>query len=259
MKKFKAIFSDIDGTLVSFTTHRVPESTFKAIEQARSQGVKVIIATGRPFGDFDIIGDVPYDAVISLNGSDCRWKDGPVIRRHFIDYDEFKKMSELSDEYGFALCLELSEGFFINRITPPVLDVANTLNHSVPVPADIEEVFRTYGCGQLSAYFDAETERKVMSQVPGLCASRWHSGFVNIDVAGIDKGTALKEMAGLMGIGIDETISFGDGGNDIPLIKAAGLGVAMGNAGEELKAVAGYVTASVDEDGFAAALQRFVL
>ena len=179
--------------------------------------------------------------------------------RHFIDYDEFKKMSELSDEYGFALCLELSEGFFINRITPPVLDVANTLNHSVPVPADIEEVFRTYGCGQLSAYFDAETERKVMPQVPGLCASRWHPGFVNIDVAGIDKGTALKEMAGLMGTGIDETISFGDGGNDIPLIKAAGLGVAMGNAGEELKAVAGYVTASVDEDGFAAALQRFVL
>ena len=66
MKKFKAIFSDIDGTLVSFTTHRVPESTFKAIEQARSQGVKVIIATGRPFGDFDIIGDVPYDAVSFL-------------------------------------------------------------------------------------------------------------------------------------------------------------------------------------------------
>ena len=139
------------------------------------------------------------------------------------------------------------------------MDVANTLNHSVPVLADIEEVFRTYGCGQLSAYFDAETERKVMPQVPGLSASRWHPGFVNIDVAGIDKGTALKEMAGLMGIGIDETISFGDGGNDIPLIKAAGLGVAMGNAGEELKAVAGYVTASVDEDGFAAALQRFVL
>lgn len=66
-------------------------------------------------------------------------------------------------------------------------------------------------------------------------------------------------MAGLMGIGIDETISFGDGGNDIPLIKAASLGVAMGNAGEELKAVAGYVTASVDEDGFAAALHKFVL
>ena len=61
-----------------------------------------------------------------------------------------------------------------------------------------------------------------------------------------------------MGISIEETISFGDGGNDIPMIEAAGLGIAMGNASDDVKAAADYITASVDDDGFAAALRKFV-
>lgn len=257
--KYKAIFSDIDGTLVSFRTHKVPESTLEALEEARNQGVKIIIATGRPYGDFDVIKDVPYDAVISLNGADCRWKDGRIIRQHFIDYDNFKKMSMLSDEYGFALSLKLTEGFFINRITPAVEELAKAIDHKIPEVCDIEEKFNAYGCGQMAAYFDLDLQNIVMSQVPDMYATRWHPRFADIDLNCVSKGNALREVAELLGIGIDETISFGDGGNDISLIGAAGLGVAMGNAGDDVKASAGYVAGHVDENGFADAIRKFVL
>ena len=257
--KYKAIFTDIDGTLVSFKTHRVPESTLAALTQAHEDGVKIIIATGRPYGDFDVINGVPCDAVIALNGADCRWNDGSVICRHFIEYKDFKSMQALSDSFGFALCLETSEGFFVNRITKAVVELAEKIDHKLPEVCDIDEKFRMYGCGQLAAYFPEEQQNEIMSHVPALYASRWHPAFADIDLKGVSKGGALREMAGLMGISIEETIAFGDGGNDIPLIEAAGLGVAMGNSGDDVKAAAGYVTGHVDEDGFADALRRFVL
>lgn len=257
--KYKAIFSDIDGTLVSFRTHTVPESTLAALEAAHKKGIRIIIATGRPYGDFDVIKEVPYDAVIALNGADCRWKDGSVICRHFIDYKDFRTMLSLSDKFGFALCLEISEGFFVNRITPAVVDLAEKIDHELPAVCDIDEKFRAYGCGQLAAYFPESQQDEIMSHVPALYASRWHPGFADIDLKGISKGGALREVAGLMGISTEETIAFGDGGNDIPLIEAAGLGVAMGNAGEDVKAAADYVTRAVDDDGFADALSKFVM
>ena len=97
-----------------------------------------------------------------------------------------------------------------------------------------------------------------MPELPGLIASRWMPIFADISVRGVTKASGISAFAKEMGISIEETISFGDGGNDIPMIEAAGLGIAMGNAGDDVKAAADYITASVDDDGFAAALRKFV-
>lgn len=66
-------------------------------------------------------------------------------------------------------------------------------------------------------------------------------------------------MAEYLGLDISETMAFGDGGNDISIIREAGIGVAMGNANEEVKAMADYVTSSVDEDGVKNALVHFAI
>ena len=76
---------------------------------------------------------------------------------------------------------------------------------------------------------------------------------------GVTKGTALRTIENRIGVRYEETMAFGDGGNDIPIIREAGIGVAMGNANESLKAVADNVTSSVEEDGISQALKHWVL
>ncbi|MCH8207409.1 MAG: HAD family phosphatase [Chloroflexi bacterium] len=82
---------------------------------------------------------------------------------------------------------------------------------------------------------------------------------VDLTRAGVNKGTAVHEVARLLGIPTRQMIAVGDSYNDLPLLEACGLGIAMGNAAPELKAVAGYVAPSVDDDGLAVAIEEFVL
>jgi hypothetical protein len=83
--------------------------------------------------------------------------------------------------------------------------------------------------------------------------------FINVVAPGVSKGKALKALASHLGIALDEVIAIGDGNNDISLLSSAGLGIAMGNATDEVKEVAGYVTLDVERGGIAAAIKRFLL
>ena len=96
-----------------------------------------------------------------------------------------------------------------------------------------------------------------MPEIPHCVSARWHPAFTDITVKGANKGNALITVARQLALDINECIAFGDGGNDLSILKAAGIGVAMGNANDDVKAVANYVTTSVDEDGIWNALKHF--
>ena len=112
---------------------------------------------------------------------------------------------------------------------------------------------------QLIAFFRAEQEKQVMAQLPGCEATRWNPLFTDIVPRGGSKQVGMEKLLAHFGIRREECMAFGDGGNDIPMLRYAGIGVAMGNAREEVKAAADYVTSSVDEDGIAMALRHFGL
>ena len=122
---------------------------------------------------------------------------------------------------------------------------------------DLRELFGRVECCQLCFYFDAETQRRVMAELPTLVASRWCPIFADVNVAGIDKATGMEEFMRSYGFSAAEVAAFGDGGNDVAMLRAAGAGVAMGNACDEALAAADYVTASVDDDGIRRALEHF--
>ncbi len=256
--KYKAAFFDIDGTLVSFETHRVPVSTLEATRRARAAGMRIFISTGRPYADMEPVSEVPYDGAVALNGADCRWRDGRVVEKHLIDYKDFRIVLEAGEQMDFAVGLELDGGIFVSKVTPPVLELAEAIAHPVPTVCDIYALFREKGCGQLCVYFTSEIEQEVMSRVPALVASRWHPCFADVDPAGVSKASGIAAFAREMGIDVSETVAFGDGGNDVPMLEAAGLGVAMGNADSSVKARAGLVTSCVDEDGIARALEHIL-
>lgn len=98
-----------------------------------------------------------------------------------------------------------------------------------------------------------------MPQLPGLAASRWCDIFADINLSGIDKGTAIQEYAAYRGVDLADVIAFGDGENDLPMLRKAGTGVAMGTASELVRSQADYVTGTVDADGIANALRHFRL
>ena len=96
-----------------------------------------------------------------------------------------------------------------------------------------------------------------MEVMPRSEATRWNPLFTDVIPRGSSKSVGIDKMLEHFGIALDETMAFGDGGNDISMLQHAGIGVAMGNAGDEVKKVADYVTSSVDEDGVINALRHF--
>ena len=253
----KALLLDVDGTLLSFETHKVSQSSMDALKKVHDSGIKIVIATGRAANDLHEIDAVPYDGVIALNGAECVLRDGSVIRKVAIPVQDFRKSMELAREFDFAVALELNEGVFVNRLTPTVEQIAGIVEHPVPPVVDIEEMFDKKECCQLCFYFDEETEQKVMPLLPGLSATRWHPLFADVNVAGTSKATGLSLFADYYRIKVAEIMACGDGGNDIPMLKAAGIGVAMGNASEKVQSVADFVTDTVDNNGLCKALKQF--
>ena len=150
----KAIFLDVDGTLVSFDTHRVPQSAIEALQQVHESGIKIIIATGRAFTDLHELEEIPYDAVIALNGSDCVLRDGTPISRKQIPEKDFQRVLVLAQHYGFALAIETNKGIFVNELNPTVIELARLVNHPTPPVADIEKEFMGGECCQLCIYCD---------------------------------------------------------------------------------------------------------
>jgi hypothetical protein len=112
---------------------------------------------------------------------------------------------------------------------------------------------------QITPFFDKAYEQELMARVPGCTSGRWHPAFTDVTAMGADKGEGLLAMAKYFGLNPDHTMAFGDGGNDSTMIRKAGIGVAMGNAIDELKAEADYITTTVDNDGIREALRHFGL
>ena len=218
----KAVFFDIDGTLVSFKTHRVPESTVKAIAALRDRGVRVFVASGRHLLSINNLGDLQFDGYITLNGGYCMVGER-VVYKHSIPPEDISSVVRYMEEPPCVSLREAAKG----------------------------EIF------QLVAFFTREQEGAIMSVMPCSEATRWNPLFTDVIPRGSSKQVGVDKIIEYFGIPLEETMAFGDGGNDIPMLRHVGIGVAMGNAENDVKQVADYVTASVDEDGIEKALRHF--
>ena len=253
----KAAFFDIDGTLVSFKTHHVPESAIRAVENLRRQGVKVFLATGRHPIWVKNLG-FEFDGFVALNGGYCTTRTGEVIYKQALSADDFKAMLKYQHEVEpFACACVLDSQIYVNYINDIAQGVYNLVGIAAPEIRDIDQ-FADLPVYQLIAFFNSEQEKNIMKVMPHSVAARWHPDFADVVPLGINKAVGSQHVLSRYDISQDEIIAFGDGGNDIAMLQFAGIGVAMGNAADEVKASADYVTSSVDEDGIAKALAQYI-
>ena len=132
----KAVFFDIDGTLVSFHTHRVSEATRQAIRQLRTQGIKVFIATGRHLQVINNLGDLEFDGYVTLNGSCCYIGRDRVIYRRMIPEIALEHLIKYQEEKETFPCIFVREkDMFINYNNQHTREVFRMLDFPEPVGA----------------------------------------------------------------------------------------------------------------------------
>ena len=231
----KALFFDIDGTLVSFETHRIPPSTIEALEAAHAKGLKIFIATGRPKAIINNLSELQdrnlVDGYITMNGAYC-FVGEQVIYKSAIPQEEVKAMAAFCEKKGVP-CIFVEEH-----------------NISVCQPNDKEVI-------QMTPFITEEEEKEISPSIPTCEVGRWLPAFADITAKGDTKQKGIDEIIRYFDIKLEETMAFGDGGNDISMLRHAAIGIAMGQAKEDVKAAADYVTAPIDEDGISKAMKHF--
>ena len=255
----QAIFFDIDGTLVSFKTHAIPASAKTAIHQLREKGVKVFISTGRTFSEMNNLEELEFDGFITSNGACCMGPKGEIIAQHLISIESLEKLAFFLEKRSFPCTFMTNRGNFINDANDLVLSAYQFVNLPVPNIKPVSEMIQS-DVLQLSAFVDLEQENELSTRVLTDCvSSRWHPAFADFNAKNCSKSTGMDSFLTHFDIEKEHTMAFGDGGNDISILKHAAIGVAMGNATDEAKAAADYVTDSVDENGIYNALKYFNL
>lgn len=240
---FRAIFFDIDGTLLG-RDKRMPPSTLHALKKARENGVLLFVATGRVTPMTYFLRDYfDFDGFAAMTGQYCFDKNGKVLHTLAIDPEDIRLLMQLQKEEPFP-CL-IAEGRECFAATPAKQIEDHFLRHNLPSPpvydisrADCHEVY------QLMVY-DPEI------YLPRILPLKY-----DILPQNGGKQIGIPAMAAHYGIRNDEILVFGDGPNDVDMLRDVGFGVAMGNGCAKAKAAANYVTTDVDDDGIYRALKE---
>lgn len=254
---YKAAFFDIDGTLVSFRTHVVPESTRRAINALRGNGVKCFISSGRHLVNIDNLGDLEFDGYVTVNGG-MTYYNGELIDANPIARADVNKVLEMVYPAS-GQTSESVEPFAVSMVQKNglVMNIENDKTHQIfaqlgfkrkPVITDLRGTDRD-GVYQMISFFSTDDEPHILRQLPNCESQRWSPIFTDLVPKGQSKVRGMSRVCEIIGATQSEIMAFGDGGNDVAMLQYAGLGVAMGNAVDDVKSKADIVCPSVDDDG----------
>lgn len=264
----KLIFLDIDGTLVDYQ-NRLPGSAVQAVRQARANGHRVYVCTGRSKAEMQQrLWDIGLDGMIGGNGSYVE-DHGEVLLHQTLTREQCSNVVDWLYSRGLEFYLESNNGLFASERLeeagrPAFLQYARMKGEEDAAKAMIRELFSgmTFGAELyrddvnkisfvLSSYQDHLDSVK---EFPDLQARTWggkgeEALFGDLGIRETDKGIAVQALLSHLHADISDTIAFGDASVDIPMLQACGFGVAMGNGGAEIRAAADYVTDDVEADG----------
>ena len=252
----RAAFFDIDGTLLSFKTHKMPESTKRALATLREKGILTIVSSGRPTYQLPPCIKTGFDAYITLSGQLCYDADG-VFRSNPISKTGVASVVEQVKSGCYEALVLQGDRAFCSKLTDDVAEVARAAG-LVYEPDDIDRTFDA-PVYQFCAFLDQDREHIITDAIPDVATTRWTHLFCDIMPADGGKIHGVRAAFERYGISPQEAIAFGDGENDLSMFEAVGTGVAMGNAWDTVKERADYVTASVDDDGIWKACEHFGL
>ncbi len=246
----QAVFFDIDGTLVPFGWDHLPASTRTALDALRAKGIKVIIATGRPPNSIHHMDAMyTFDGYLCANGQYCYDHEG-VIHEEYLPVSSLEKLIPYTHEKKIPVLYATLEKSYRNIYNHEDYDL-----HWPLLPDD--DFLLRQKIIQLMAYIDEKDDEEFLTHLPGAKSARWTDRFADIIPVNGGKDQGIDAMIAHYHIPLTNVMVFGDGGNDLSMIKHVPYGIAMGNASDIVKASAYYVTADVEKDGIYQALKHF--
>lgn len=268
LNQYHLIALDMDGTLLN-KSKEISAGNQEAIRAARALGKKVIIATGRPLvgirkylDQLDMIHADDY--VVAFNGALVQSaKTGEILSQTTVTLDDYKRLYALSQDLGVHIHALTQDSVLTPQYNPysEVECVINDIPYiegpvaDVPAETTIVKIMFIDEPSKLDAAVTALPE----AVKEDYTIVRSADIFLEFLHKSVNKGTGVKAVADAFGINASEVICVGDAGNDMDMIHYAGLGVAMANAFDEVKAIADHITLSNEDDGVAAVIQTFML
>lgn len=279
MKDIKLVALDLDGTLFDNSSH-ISERNLTAIRSITDKGIHVVISTGRPFEGipFDQIKGTGINYAITANGSGIyEISTGKCLYENAMDEElvtpilNFLLTRDIHMDafiggkgYTPVQCVETAQKLTVpssikNYIITTLTRLDNILQFIHENQLKVQKMTLNFYPAADGTLIDRETVRKFLVSNPSITTVC--GGYNNLEFTRADanKGVGLRKLAEILGVNPDATMAIGDTENDLAIIEAAGIGVAMGNATDAVKARADYVTTTNTKDGVAAAIEHFIL
>jgi Cof subfamily protein (haloacid dehalogenase superfamily) len=264
--RVRLVALDLDGTLIGEDLVLRPRVR-EAIEKAQRRGVAVTIVTGRMFA-----AARPFVQALHVEGPVVCYQGaaifdattGATLRETPVAQDITRQVLEWAHVHGVHAQCYADDTLYvdeINRFSRRYTDLARVEPHLVP---SLREAFASRPTIKVVLVDDAERSEQHLAALRELLGeraylTRSHVDFVEVVDPKVNKGEALAFVAQRYGVGLDATMAVGDAWNDVPLLDAAAIGVAMGSGPPELLARADHVVGDVAHDGVAEAIERYVL
>ncbi|MBV7330461.1 HAD family hydrolase [Chloroflexi bacterium TSY] len=278
---FDLIILDLDGTILDpYHSTDFSLSIRKTISAVQSSGIPVTIGTGRTFGyvqEYARMLNITTPVLTTQGAVIGDPVNGRVLAETLMPLDAARQVAQWVDE---------TQRITVFYFTSEEGEVAIYQNHEQHKDASIDNDFFDHVFGDHRVLYpnftqllaadqmrppvkfisinDAEKEEDIVSDLkvrfaPQLYITRTHPQLVEGTAQGVDKGSGVLRLCELLDVAPQRVLAIGDSDNDIPMLETVGFAVAMGNASAGVKAVADWIAPSIDDDGAAVALNKFVL
>lgn len=247
MNNIKIVFFDIDGTLFKLHTNEMSSKTLETLQKLRANGIKICIATGRTPMGLPKFEEIEFDAFLTYNGSYCYTKEATIFSNSLSEEDVNQILNNAA-RMGRTVTVALKSQVSSNGLDEDLKKYMAVENLDLEVSEDFNEKINNEIYQVMLACCPAEYDM-ILHNVKHAKIATWWDKAIDIIPSNGGKGMGIASVLEYYGIDKSEALAFGDGNNDIEMLQAVGTGVAMGNASEDLKAVADYICKDVSEDG----------
>ena len=257
----KACFFDIDGTLVSLKKKVYPASLPPTIAALRKNGILCYVATGRSrfeIASEHLLGSMEFDGYMTNNGQDAYDAEGNQICGIPIEREEVEAILNWVDQTGSACWMVSNRHTLLNRINSSVEYAMKAIHTQIPEVGDLRPMLLE-PIYKIVLFLTKEEMTAPLSIAKHCRSAQWCDCACDLISTAGGKGHAMDEVLARNHLNRSQAMAFGDSDNDIDMIEAAGIGVAMGNGSDEAKAAADYIAPDCDDDGILKTLQHFRL